>query len=43
MSAVARLGGHACKRNEFGRVDPKGTMEALPIRKTDVATEVELG
>ncbi|MDQ1382311.1 MAG: hypothetical protein QOJ71_3030 [Actinomycetota bacterium] len=42
-SAVAGLGGHACKRNELGRVDQKGTVEARSIRETDVATEVELG
>jgi nitrite reductase/ring-hydroxylating ferredoxin subunit len=35
--------GHAFKRNEFGRVDPKGTVETLSIRETDGGVEVELG
>lgn len=35
--------GHAYKRNEFGRIDPKGTVEVLVIREADGVVEVELG
>jgi phenylpropionate dioxygenase-like ring-hydroxylating dioxygenase large terminal subunit len=35
--------GHAFKRNEFGRVDPKGNVATLSIRETDGTVEVELG
>ena len=35
--------GHAFKRNEFGRVDPKGSVEVLTIREADGNVEVELG
>jgi len=31
--------GHAYKRNEFGRVDPKGTVESLQIREHDATIE----
>ncbi len=32
--------GNAFKRNEFGRVDPKGTVETLSIRETDGTVEL---
>jgi nitrite reductase/ring-hydroxylating ferredoxin subunit len=35
--------GHAYKRNEFGRIDPKGTVEVLVIRESGGVVEVELG
>jgi len=35
--------GHAYKRNEFGRVDPKGTVETLEIHETDGTIGLELG
>jgi phenylpropionate dioxygenase-like ring-hydroxylating dioxygenase large terminal subunit len=35
--------GRAFKRNEFGRVDAKGTVETLLIRETDGTVDVELG
>jgi 3-ketosteroid 9alpha-monooxygenase subunit A len=35
--------GRAFKRNEFGRVDPKGTVETLLIRETNGTVDVELG
>ena len=35
--------GHVYKRNEFGRVDPKGTVETLAIREIDGTIELELG
>jgi phenylpropionate dioxygenase-like ring-hydroxylating dioxygenase large terminal subunit len=31
--------GHAYKRNEFGRVDPKGTVDSLQIREHDATIE----
>jgi phenylpropionate dioxygenase-like ring-hydroxylating dioxygenase large terminal subunit len=31
--------GHAYKRNEFGRVDPKGDVESLHIREHDATIE----
>jgi phenylpropionate dioxygenase-like ring-hydroxylating dioxygenase large terminal subunit len=34
--------GHAYKRNEFGRVDPKGTVEMLDVRERDSMIELEL-
>jgi len=33
--------GHAFKRNEFGRTDPKGTVETLTIDERDGTVEVE--
>ena len=32
--------GHAFKRNEFGRVDPKGSVATLSIREADDMVEV---
>jgi len=34
--------GNAYKRNEFGRVDPKGTVATLVIRESDTALDLEL-
>jgi phenylpropionate dioxygenase-like ring-hydroxylating dioxygenase large terminal subunit len=34
--------GHAYKRNEFGRVDPKGTVEMLDVDERDSMIELEL-
>ena len=34
--------GHAYKRNEFGRVDPKGTVETPVIREHDAVIEAAL-
>ena len=33
--------GHTYKRNEFGRVDPKGSVPALDLRDHDGAIELE--
>jgi nitrite reductase/ring-hydroxylating ferredoxin subunit len=33
--------GHAFKRNEFGRVDPKGTVAALVIHEAGGVIEIE--
>ena len=33
--------GHAFKRNEFGRVDPKGSVVVLEIREHDGTIELE--
>jgi len=33
--------GHAYKRNEFGRVDPKGTVAMLAIREDGATASVE--
>jgi hypothetical protein len=34
--------GQAYKRNEFGRVDPKGSVATLVIREEDGTVELEL-
>jgi phenylpropionate dioxygenase-like ring-hydroxylating dioxygenase large terminal subunit len=34
--------GHAYKRNEFGRVDPKGTVEMLDVDERDDVIVLEL-
>jgi nitrite reductase/ring-hydroxylating ferredoxin subunit len=33
--------GHAYKRNEFGRVDPKGTVATLRVREAEGVVELE--
>jgi phenylpropionate dioxygenase-like ring-hydroxylating dioxygenase large terminal subunit len=35
--------GHAFKRNEFGRVDPKGEVPALELRERDGVIEAQRG
>ncbi len=34
--------GHAYKRNEFGRIDPKGMVATLAIQETDDVADVQL-
>ena len=34
--------GHAYKRNEFGRVDPKGTVPVLVVHEADAMIRLEL-
>jgi phenylpropionate dioxygenase-like ring-hydroxylating dioxygenase large terminal subunit len=38
-----RADGHALKRNEFGREDPKGTVQMWPVRERDGWIEVQPG
>ena len=35
--------GNAFKRNEFGRIDPKGTVQMLSIREADGTVELGVG
>ena len=34
--------GHAYKRNEFGRVDPKGTVDTLRLHEHDDVVEIDV-